>query len=317
MKDSKPEHVIRFGQFELRRDARALTKSGIPLHLQEQPLELLLALLERPGEIVSRAELQKRLWPEGTFVDFDQSLNKAVNKVREALGDSAEHPLFIETLARRGYRFIASVQHVTPAGGKPWRSWRRAIWPAIALIAFVVTISLLMHRPPAPVKVSRYKRLTTDGQRKTEWALATDGHRVYYTDRIRARLVEVSVLGGEPRPLEIPIRAFPLDFSRANEELLVAEWTPQTAPYAGHDDRPIWIVRLPTGAARSAGGLRATDAVWSPDGRYITYTTADSLALSDAAGKNVRTLAKVNGAPLSPSWSRDRQTVRFLTPSRP
>jgi DNA-binding winged helix-turn-helix (wHTH) protein len=101
---------IRFGVFEVRRDARELPKHGVRIKLEDQPFEVLTALLEKSGDIVTRSELQPRLWPEGTFVDFDKSLTKAVNKIRTALGDSPANPRFIETLSRRGYRFIARVE---------------------------------------------------------------------------------------------------------------------------------------------------------------------------------------------------------------
>jgi TolB-like protein/DNA-binding winged helix-turn-helix (wHTH) protein/Flp pilus assembly protein TadD len=100
---------IRFGVFEVRRDARELRKHGVRIKVEDQPFEILVALLEKPGDILTRSELQARLWPEGTFVDFDKSLTKAVNKVRTALGDSPVNPRFIETLSGRGYRFIAPV----------------------------------------------------------------------------------------------------------------------------------------------------------------------------------------------------------------
>jgi len=102
--------VFRFGAFEADPATGELRKSGVRIRLQEQPFQVLLMLLERPGELVSREELRQRLWPADTFVDFDHSLNTVVNKLREALGDSATHPRFIETLARRGYRFLAPVQ---------------------------------------------------------------------------------------------------------------------------------------------------------------------------------------------------------------
>ena len=102
--------VARFGVFELDLSAGELRKSGVKLHLQGQPFQVLALLLERAGEVVTREELQQKLWPSDTFVDFDHSLNTAINKVREALGDSASNPRFVETLARRGYRFIAPVQ---------------------------------------------------------------------------------------------------------------------------------------------------------------------------------------------------------------
>lgn len=101
---------VRFGAFELDLRAGELRKQGVKVKLQEQPFQILAMLLERPGEVVTREELRKRLWPSDTFVDFDHSLNKAVNKLREALGDSAENPRFIETLAKRGYRFIKDLQ---------------------------------------------------------------------------------------------------------------------------------------------------------------------------------------------------------------
>lgn len=106
----KSSRVTRFGLFELDHSAGELRKSGVKLRLQGQPFQVLALLLERAGEVVTREELQQKLWPSDTFVDFDHSLNTAINKVREALGDSAANPRYVETLARRGYRFIAPVQ---------------------------------------------------------------------------------------------------------------------------------------------------------------------------------------------------------------
>jgi Tol biopolymer transport system component/DNA-binding winged helix-turn-helix (wHTH) protein len=100
---------LSFGTFELDREPGELLKRGLPLHVQEKPLQLLLLLLEHPGEIVSREDLQRRLWPNGTYVDFDKGLNAAVKKLRYALGDSRDKPVYIETIPRRGYRFIAPV----------------------------------------------------------------------------------------------------------------------------------------------------------------------------------------------------------------
>jgi DNA-binding winged helix-turn-helix (wHTH) protein len=102
--------IARFGVFEADLAAGELRKSGARLRLQEQPFQVLALLLERAGDVVTREELRQKLWPADTFVDFDHSLNTAVNKLRETLGDSASSPRYIETLARRGYRFIAPVQ---------------------------------------------------------------------------------------------------------------------------------------------------------------------------------------------------------------
>ena len=98
---------MQFGIFEADLQAGELRRSGVRIRLQGQPFKLLAALLERPGEVVSREALQQRLWGSDTTVDFDHSLGIAVNKLREALGDHAENPRFVETLAKRGYRFIA------------------------------------------------------------------------------------------------------------------------------------------------------------------------------------------------------------------
>jgi TolB-like protein/DNA-binding winged helix-turn-helix (wHTH) protein/Flp pilus assembly protein TadD len=101
--------LVRFGVFEVDGHTGELRKNGAQVRLQEQPFQVLAALLEHPGEMVTREELRRRLWPADTFVDYDNSVNAAVNRLREALGDSAENPRFIQTLPRRGYRFIASV----------------------------------------------------------------------------------------------------------------------------------------------------------------------------------------------------------------
>src|SRR5215472_8050244 len=105
-----PSDVVQFGIFELNRKAGELRKHGIRIRLQPKSMQILCALLERPGEIVTRDELKARLWPDDTFVDFESGLNTAVNRLRLALGDSAEHPRYVETEARAGYRFIAPVQ---------------------------------------------------------------------------------------------------------------------------------------------------------------------------------------------------------------
>jgi cholera toxin transcriptional activator len=111
--------IARFGVFELDLSTGELRRNGVKLRLQGQPVQVLALLLEHAGEVVTRDELRQELWPSDTFVDFDHSLNTAINKVREALGDSASSPRYVETLARRGYRFIAPVQRVTPQEAFP------------------------------------------------------------------------------------------------------------------------------------------------------------------------------------------------------
>src|SRR5499427_8023714 len=113
---------VQFGVFELDLQRAELRKNGVKVKLQEQPLKILQVLLENPGQIVSREELRNRIWPANTFVEFDQGLYSAMARLRDALGDSSESPRFIETVARRGYRFIAPVSpHVAPIASETTR----------------------------------------------------------------------------------------------------------------------------------------------------------------------------------------------------
>ena len=143
----------RFDIFTLDVRTGELTRAGVRLPLREQPLQLLLLLLEQPGELVSRETLVSRLWPAGTFVDFDRGLNKAINYLREALGDSVDEPRFIETFPRKGYRFIAPVtrddetrDEETPITNPPRRSKVRAstiaLGAAIAIMGIVVAVNI-------------------------------------------------------------------------------------------------------------------------------------------------------------------------------
>src|SRR5512142_1671525 len=109
--------VVRFGGFEVDLSLGQLRKRNTRVHLREQSFQVLVSLLERPGELVTREDLRRRLWGDGVFVDFDNNLNIAVARLREALGDSAERPRFIETLPKRGYRFIGSLSK--PAAPRP------------------------------------------------------------------------------------------------------------------------------------------------------------------------------------------------------
>lgn len=171
-----PSQVVRFGIFEVDRQTGEIYKSGRKTRLQEQPFQVLTALLERPGEVLTREELKSRLWPADTFVDFDKGLNTSINKIREALGDSAENPRFVETLPRRGYRFIAPVDRVgdgklgqesaarrvqterASPGDVKRRSKGGLVW-ATALIAVLAAVALLLwsaggdyRSPESPLK---------------------------------------------------------------------------------------------------------------------------------------------------------------------
>lgn len=159
-----PSKVLRFGVFEADLEKRELRKQGIKLKIYDQPFEILVTLLGRAGEIVSREDLRQKLWPSETFVDFDHSINAAVNRLRDTLGDSADSPRFIETLARRGYRFVAPVEAVMtgaaastiPVPATPRRRGNREVlaWSllGVAALAFAVLLSTYLRHnvPPAP-----------------------------------------------------------------------------------------------------------------------------------------------------------------------
>jgi len=147
--DPNQSRIICFGLFEVDPRAGELRKNGVKIKLQEQPFQILLALLSRPGDIVTREELCKQLWAEDTFVDFDHSLNAAIRRLRDALGESAETPVFIETLARRGYRFIAPVDRHIKAGVEqqphafpPARAIPRINRSSVLALAAIVTTTL-------------------------------------------------------------------------------------------------------------------------------------------------------------------------------
>src|SRR5277367_3626468 len=106
----------RFGVFEANAATGELRRQGIRVKLNTQPFQLLMLLLARPGEMLTREDITRELWPEGTFVDFDHGVNSAVNRIREALGDKANNPRFVETVARRGYRFVAPVVRIVADG---------------------------------------------------------------------------------------------------------------------------------------------------------------------------------------------------------
>jgi len=115
MMDAKPAKTgnkYRFGVFEADATVGELRKKGIRIKLNAQPLQVLFMFLERPGELLTREEISRELWPDGTFVDYEHGVNSAVNRIREALGDKAANPRFVETLARRGYRFVAPVERI-------------------------------------------------------------------------------------------------------------------------------------------------------------------------------------------------------------
>src|ERR1700693_647560 len=184
--------MIRFGVFEVDRRAGELRRNGARVKLQEQPFQILALLLERPGEVVSREELQGRLWPADTFVDFDHSLNAAIRRLRDALGDSAENPRFVETVARRGDRFLATVSGPIGAARplEPPRlfsdSMRR--WLVLGGIAFALVVGAVLGwhaaHSAAPIRTISERRLTANAAELpvTDGVISPDGRYLAFTD---------------------------------------------------------------------------------------------------------------------------------------
>src|SRR5215467_12471119 len=188
----------RFGVFEVDFTSGELRKRGVRIPIQAQPLKILQMLLEQPGAVVTRQHLREALWPSDTFVDFESGLNNAVKRLRVALGDSGDNPRFIETLARRGYRFIAPALELTkgdeeasapasrvlvsPASEKSPR--RKAIW-MLAGLGGIVLLALYWLFPTAMPRVSRLVQITSSVAVDPWGGLVTDGARLFFLERDR------------------------------------------------------------------------------------------------------------------------------------
>jgi len=192
---------IRFGLFEVDLASGELRKQGVRIKLQEQPFQVLVALIERPHEVLSREDLQKRLWPSDVVVDFDRGLNKAINRLREALGDDADHPRFIETLPQRGYRFVAELESAAAEPHEPpivsevplaaARRLTRRGWIAIAGGVIAAPLLTLGYRrlfsPPARIESIAVLPLEN---------LSGDIGQEYFSDGMTDQLIgEISRIG--------------------------------------------------------------------------------------------------------------------------
>ena len=336
--------IIRFATFELDLQAGELRKRGLRLKLRGQPFQVLAILLERPGAVITREELQKRLWPD-TFVDVEHSLNTAINKIREALGDSVENPRFLETVPKRGYRFIAPLNGtpamatslpshdsmqpgaegtlLSPVLAEAPRTARRAQrygLPYVVLFGVILVCAALLdyavtHRPPPP-RITGYRQITSDAQGKTaSYAnelpppIITDGSRLYFMEGPvgGARLAEVSIGGGETAFFPAPFHIHRvLDISPNRRELLVTSSNQKVEM-----ENPLMVLPLPAGAPHRVGDVLAHDASWSLDGRWLVYANKRDLFVARADGSEPRKLATVDGTAWWPRWSPNGTVVRF------
>ena len=317
--------IVQFGVFELDLDARELRKSGIRIKLQEQPFLILAMLVERPGAIVTREDLQKRLWPADTFVDFDLSLNSAVKKLWQALNDDSENPRFVETLYRRGYRFIGSVGgtansdqvqrvdsgSVAAAPAPPISSTRRNrlvfyAYVLIPVLLLMLGVGAFWFTPSRQPTVLGYTQVAHDGLRKGP--IVTDSERLYFSelhDGDHFVVAQVSVLGGETSSLAAPFPEFyPPDIATDGSALLVVE-------FSGTAEGPLFSLPLPTGSPQRLNNVFGHAATWSRDRSQLVFASRSEIYAANGNGSEPRKLATVDGTASDLRFSPDGRRLRF------
>jgi Tol biopolymer transport system component/DNA-binding winged helix-turn-helix (wHTH) protein len=327
--------LVQFGVFEADLKNGELRRSGVRIRLQSQPFKLLEALLEQPGEVVSHESLQQLLWGGETTVDFDHSLGIAVNKLREALGDRAENPRFVETLAKRGYRFIAPVKILEPqtavrgslppvesrshgsaseAHATSFVRWR---WIAASLACVCTALGLaLFFRPPAraPYRVEQVTYsghvLTNDLDVESFSSSASDGTRLYFSQMDNGNL-DLSVAlaaNGEIGLVHLPSEiGAPLIGSLTQDgSKLVIHSHLEAEP-----EQPLWIVPTLGGDARRVPNVLAHDATWMPDGHRLLIASGSELTIVGADGSDPHKLIATQGLAFWLRWSPDGKRLRF------
>jgi DNA-binding winged helix-turn-helix (wHTH) protein/Tol biopolymer transport system component len=336
--------LYRFGLFEVDLERGTLSRQGTPVKLQEQPFRILALLLETPGEVLSRDELRKRIWPEGTFVEFDGSLNTALMKLRAALNDNAENPVFIETVPRRGYRFIAPVEIIAldasplmtairieteddreavelpldgggpkpeqkPTEGEARGLWKVPAWWQILLMAAGLLALLLSAVWPRPEpKVLSVSQLTHTGQVDPWGKLVTDGSRIYFVvrDVTGWNLMQTSVEGGNIQRTPTPFDNTRIfDLSPDHTQFLIGQFTHEG------EETALWFWPVQGGAPRRVGDVMAKEAVWSPKGDMIAFVRGEIILITDTQGSEAREVARFKLAPHSLLWSPDGKRLRF------
>lgn len=338
--NSKNPNVVRFGMYELDLQARELRKGGVHIKLQDQPFQILALLLERPGRVVSREELQKRLWPSNTFVDFDLSLNSAVKKLRQALSDEAENPRYIETLYRRGYRFIGSVSDLTlqerlggnvadnggdsgvltpaepppvltptPGGPGAVRSrsrHRRLLFLSGGLAVLLAASLLFLLTRRRPIRILGYTQITHDGRLKVN--MVTDGERLYMSEEDNEHFViaQVSAKGGETSILPTPFpNVFIGDIAPDGSSLLAADFK-STSGVSG-----LWRLLLPSVTPQRVGTILPTSAAFTPDGNQLAYAVNNSIYIANRDGTSSQKLITLKGMVSNIAFSPDGARIRF------
>jgi Tol biopolymer transport system component/DNA-binding winged helix-turn-helix (wHTH) protein len=324
--------VVRFDVFEVDLRAGELRKEGRLVKLQEQPFRVLSLLLERSGEVVTRNELRQSLWPADTFVDFDHGLNSAVGRLREALRDSAEKPRFIETVAKRGYRFIAPVDGtssaITVAPPPLKRTWvREHVWTLVwmagvpLLILFCAIGLRAFYRATAESPLSSIEVVPLVGQRgfQVTPAFSPDGNQVAFRNSDGEHNIGIytALVGGE--------KSLRLSSERGD---CCPTWSPdgRQIAFTRYADKAFSIVVVPAlggtehrvyvGPPRMSGGL-----TWSPDGKFLAFPEASAsdpsrswISLLSLSDYRTQSLTAPPGGFLDaePEFSPDGSQVAFV-----
>ena len=281
---------VHFGVFEVDLRAGELRRNGSRVKLQEQPFQVLTLLLERPGEVITREELQKRLWPADTFVDFDHSLNAAVRRLRDALGDSAESPRYVETVARRGYRFVAPVNGAAKIEPPPIRKRR---WPIALAVGVVLLLGVVIgfHAAKRRFSVPRVgeRRLTANPAEVPvlNGVISPDGKYLAYSDNTGFYLRQIDT--GETHALTLPDRLNPTSISWFPDSAhLAVSSVAGTEPLNG-----IWEISIMRAASRKLSDVGGSPSP-SPNGKWVAFTTdsasGQEIWLMQADGQNPRKL---------------------------
>jgi DNA-binding winged helix-turn-helix (wHTH) protein len=310
--------VYRFGVFELDSRAGELRRNGIKLKIQEQPCQLLLKLLESSGRVVTREELRSALWSADTFVDFETGVNTAIKRLREVLGDSADNPRFIETVPRRGYRFVAPVNGPRPEGLsagrvpmlRPFPVGIGAVMLALALLG-LGAIAIWLKSPISPPRIVGSKQITNDGAPKIFFHV-TDGARIYFNEVSSGRITlnQVSTAGGETAIINTSVPDPVVeDISPDQSQLLVqprkGQWDPEGSDF--------WLVPIPTGSARRLEGIVGRWGTWVParNGKFY-FVRGKDIYVADHGGGNPHKIATAPGVLDYIQCSPDGSRLRFL-----
>jgi DNA-binding winged helix-turn-helix (wHTH) protein/Tol biopolymer transport system component len=290
--------VFRFAQFELSERERELRRKGVRVKLQEQPFRVLTELLANAGRIVTREELQQKLWPADTFVDFDVGLNTAIRKIRQALGDDADRPQFIETVAKRGYRFLVSVSQASTlasepsapveiAERKPTTHHHRRWYAALIVATALITGDLWWITRPNPHPAVE-KRITANPVEAPIRAavISPDGKYVAYADPTGAYLRLVA--SGETHPLPLPkdFIALPSSWFPDSTHLLV------TSRVRGEQKASVWNISI-LGSSPQILVDDAESGSVSPDGTEIAFFRRTFVSVLQREGGAVRTAGQL------------------------